>query len=89
MHSSGWLDIETAPKDGTCIVCWREGSEPCFLIWKTNPRIVEGKARGQFLVHLVSYFGDPNEWDDYDLALDDNAPTHWHPLAVEPHHELK
>jgi len=67
-----WLTIDNAPRDGTLIVCWAQGWEPCFLAWKTNPRISK------------SYFGDPVEWDDYDLSKPGCGPTHWHPLDALP-----
>jgi hypothetical protein len=42
-----------------------------LLLWKTNRRTG------------LSYFGDPNESDDYDLYADD-AATHWHPFDPVP-----
>ncbi len=77
---STWLLIESAPRDGSEIVCWRKGwDHPCFLKWKSNNRIPENHSE---LAHW--YFGDPVEYDDYDFAKVDGAPTHWHPLAPLP-----
>ena len=70
----GWQPIETAPRDGSLIVCWAAGwTRPCFLCWKTNSRLPG-----------VAYFGDPDESDDYELAEPGGGPTHWHPLAALP-----
>lgn len=78
-----WQPIETAPKDGTSVLCWAPGwEEPSLLIWKANPRLltpVEG--------HSSSYFGDAWEMDDYELARPENFPTHWldyRPLPALP-----
>lgn len=84
---SEWQSIESAPKDGTRICCWAAHFDgPCFLRWKTNPRIVHAHTQGQSMDLSASYFGDPDESDDYDLALrlDGGAPTHWLPLPDLP-----
>lgn len=68
---AAWQPIETALKEWRIIPCsWRgrEGWQP--LTWKTNRRTSR------------SYFGDPNESDDYDLA--DDQPTHWFNLPDIP-----
>lgn len=82
----GWQPIDTAPKDGTKIVCWAEGWDPCFLYWKTNTRIVEMRKRdpADMERYADSYFGDSQEWADYDLAIPGLGPTHWHPLEPTP-----
>lgn len=81
-----WEPIETAPKDGSIIVCWASGWKPCLLTWKTNERISKARQRGENVGNMVdSYFGDPCEWDDYDLAKPGEGPTHWHPLAPFPY----
>ena len=70
-----WQPIETAPKDGSCIVCWAPSFDgPCFLTWKTNPRTG------------LSYFGDVVEQDDYELGTD--GPTHWYPIEPPPSQEV-
>ena len=86
-----WQPIATAPKDGSRVVCWRSGMDsPEVLVWKTNGRLIHpddaaafnaGKlsapARSSVEGHDASYFGDPHEMDDYDLARPENFPTHW------------
>ena len=77
-----WKSIETAPKDGSRILCWAQGwRSPVFLVWKTNRRITGAHERGEMLDWTDSYFGDPNEMDDYDFAAD-CRPTHWLPLTT-------
>lgn len=73
------------------IVCWAPWYErPCFLCWKTNPRIVSDRKLHKNEFEKIypnradSYFGDPWEYDDYELADSGAAPTHWHPLDPLP-----
>lgn len=61
-----WLPIESAPKDGRRILCWADGWDAIFLVWKLNKRINK------------SYYGNPCEDDDYEYV--GSCPTHWLPL---------
>jgi hypothetical protein len=80
-----WLPIETAPRDGSTLVCFRLDWESwCALRFKTNHRIVEAHIDGHSMELAEQYFGDPVEMDDYDLAREDGGPTHWHPLMSPP-----
>jgi hypothetical protein len=84
-----WKPIDTAPKDGTLILCWRKGwDHPCLLRWKTNPRVVEAKKNSPqpWMENFdEQYFGDPVEMDDIDdFAVKTSGPTHWHPLEPTP-----
>jgi hypothetical protein len=87
-----WEPIETAPKDGTYVLCcWAGSPSVCLLVWKTNRRLIVDPERRlspedeAFLkARSASYFGDPQEDDDYDLALPENAPTHWLPYPAPP-----
>lgn len=80
-----WQPIEMAPKDGSQVLVWREGWDICLLIWKTNHRIVEARKVGEDVFGMSdSYFGDPIESDDYELAKPGQGPTHWLPLPPVP-----
>ncbi len=82
-----WQSIETAPHDGSLIVCWaKDWPRPALLEWKTNRRIVDARRLDPDSVGTMfdSYFGDPVEWDDYDMAKPNGQPTHWHPLDPFP-----
>lgn len=87
----GWRPIETAPRDGTKVwVCGGEFGEGGVARWKHNDRHAhQGRP---FTVHhggaerdlLVSYFGDVDDWDDWESALPESQPTHWRPLPPTP-----
>lgn len=75
--TTGWQPIETAAREWRIIpCCWAHQSDNrpdcgwAALTWKTNSRTG------------LSYFGDPVESDDYDLA--DDQPTHWFNLPEIP-----
>jgi len=89
-----WLPIATAPHTGEPVLCWRQRWGAAYLlVWKTNHRIVAGHQGPHFDADAAlaeSYFGDPNEMDDFDYAQADGMPTHWLPFALpqeEPHVE--
>lgn len=84
-----WQPIETAPKDGTAILLYwpRYSGETTSHIaigaFKTNYRIERASVaeRGKM---MPSYFSDSSELDDYDMAVPENAPSHWMPLPQPP-----
>ena len=66
-----WLDIETAPKDGTRILCFGVG--PCV-----NSEIYTGC----FNTLYETWEASPNESSEYDPET--CKPTHWMPLPNAP-----
>ena len=78
-----WQPIESAPKDGARVLVLR-GGHASFNIWKTNHMVALCHEGGGMLECQESYFGDENEWDDYDLAKPENFPTHWMLLPAAP-----
>jgi hypothetical protein len=82
-----WRPIAEAPKDGSRVLCWAPGWEPCFLIWKLNPRITDMRSLpgdANIETHPQAYFGDPLEMDDYELAAQGHGPTLYMPLPLPP-----
>lgn len=48
-------------------------------------RIVNARDRGHDVGRMAdSYFGNPDESDDYELADPKNFPTHWLPILPVP-----
>ena len=89
-----WLDIESAPRNGSLVLCCRAGDEEVGLLcWKTNRRITEAKESthpesvAYWADYSDTYFGDPVESDDYDLAKHGAGPTHWMPYPPIPTQE--
>lgn len=66
-----WLPLKYAKKDGSLIFCYRKDwDEPCLLRWKYNDRIDKW------------YFGDPCEYDDYELAEEDMSEVVFLPYTL-------
>lgn len=71
MSENKWMDIETAPTDGTAVLCFWPGFDPSNA---------DGRNFG------VAMFAD-GEWRSPDAQDDDEAyswPTHWQPLPAPP-----
>lgn len=82
---SEWQPIESAPKDGSFIIGWHwDWQRPIILRWKTNHRIVAAHQENQSRDLAESYFGDPDEYDDYELAIKGKGATLWMPLPEPP-----
>lgn len=80
-----WQPIETAPKDGSAVLCgWAKTGEYALCRWKLNSRLEASHSRGGMLEYATEYFGDLEELDDYDYALAKNFPTHWLPIPAMP-----
>lgn len=87
--ANGWQPIVSAPRDGREIpCCWIGGRSWTSLAWKYNTRIAAAHQQGDSLELKTRYFGDPNEMDDYDLAIAENQPTHWFDLPATPGTDL-
>lgn len=90
---SEWRPIATAPKDGTAIILYwtshayeiGEAGTPHMAVgaWKVNPRI-NANVVAEYPTISAGYFSNTGEWDDYGLALAENAPTHWMPMPKPP-----
>lgn len=58
-------------------------------MWKTNARLddkpyLTDEQRNELRKYRQPYFGDPVESDDYDMAIPENAPTHYVELSDPP-----
>lgn len=86
-----WRPIETAPKDGTEILIYRNG-------WQEAPRAKWGDHEGEADDGEIIIFGGwflASEWQTYGcedgfLGWNEDAdvmPTHWMPLPASPNGE--
>ena len=58
-------------------MAWPNGSWG-VVMWKTNPRWDDDQE--MLKTHPQPYFGDPDEFDDYDMAMPENAPSMYLPF---------
>ncbi len=66
-----WRTIESAPRDGSTVYCWRSGWDGWVeLSWRRNTRT------------KTEFWNDPLEQDAYEY--EHNPPTHWFPAHVVP-----
>lgn len=73
---SEWQPIDTAPKDGTTIVCWDVYAiEPYTAHWYSASGRFVPVWDGGAVLEYQSDFG--TEYKSCD-------PTHWQPLPVQP-----
>lgn len=81
--TSDWQPIETAPRDGTCILLCRRGYEPCAGLYFDRPGFRNGNCWLSFDPEGV--FESDEELDSY-MAGGRYEPTDWMPLP-EPAHD--
>ena len=72
----GWLPIESAPKDGTYILAIVPGFVPAVAKWRAE--------RGSFEYMDADNFSSDDQYEEFLMATDSWAPTHWQPLPTPP-----
>ena len=65
-----WQPIETAPRDGTAVLCWPFNYSSVF----------EGKAEPEI---VIGFFSEDDWWCESTVAKTFD-PTHWRPLPTSP-----
>lgn len=66
-----WEAMESAPKDGSRVLAWREGwDNPRFVRWVLNGRTG------------TEFWNDADELDAYELERE--PPTHWLEIPAPP-----
>ena len=65
-----WQPIETAPTDGTAVLCWPFNYSSLF----------EGKAEPEI---VIGFFSEDDWWCESTVAKTFD-PTHWRPLPAPP-----
>jgi hypothetical protein len=65
-----WQSIETAPRDGTAVLCWPFNYSSLF----------EGKAEPEI---VIGFFSEDDWWCESTVAKTFD-PTHWRPLPTPP-----
>ena len=76
LENGGWLPIESAPIDGTFILCGIPNFLPSLVHWGTY----FGKAKWG---HNPETFMTEAEFKEYWIECD-YEPTHWQPLPPAP-----
>jgi hypothetical protein len=84
----GWRDIESAPKDGTEILAWREDCGPFMAKWSSAEelRTMTDKEREELDEESrwqEDWFGGDSEMGGF-RCDGSEAPTHWQPLPAAP-----
>ena len=65
-----WQPIETAPRDGTAVLCWPFNYSSLF----------EGKAEPEI---VIGFFSENDWWCESNVSKTFD-PTHWRPLPTPP-----
>jgi hypothetical protein len=65
-----WQPIETAPRDGTAVLCWPFNYSSLF----------EGKAEPEI---VIGFFSENDWWCESNVSKTFD-PTHWRPLPAPP-----
>lgn len=88
MTESKWLSIESAPKDGTEILAWRDDSGPLLVRWTSAYELltdaeVNESGMDEDTLHFESWFCA--DFIQGCRLENDTLPTHWMPLPHPPH----
>jgi hypothetical protein len=70
-EAAAWQPIETAPMDGTAVLCWP------FVYFG----LFEGRGEQEI---VVGYFSDDDWWCENAPTAKQFEPTHWRPLPAAP-----
>ena len=78
-----WQPIETAPKDGTPILCVRGHCQPVVAWFETFPEPLLDGDQTKWRWREAGDFVSDNSWrEDWHGTL--YEPTHWMPLPAPP-----
>ena len=81
---SGWLPIESAPKDGSTVLAILEDSQDTGMVYTIEWRDEMAKEE----IKDGKGIGWRHSWDSYFFSGFD-APTHWQPLPAPPEKDTK
>lgn len=81
----GWLDIESAPKDGSEILGWRADSGVLLIRWSSAAEFLTDAELDKWDEEAASQ----EDWFYADFVAGDRLegdclPTHWQPLPAPP-----
>lgn len=80
-----WMDIETAPKDGTEILAWREDCGQFIASYTSADSFPltqdEIDAMDEEALSSSDWF---TQWPRYIRLEGSEVPTHWQPLPAPP-----
>jgi len=78
LQSASWQPIETAPRDGTVVLCCVYGATPSTAMFLETPM-----GRSGWSVEYMEAHEDEEAFEQY---MEDHVynPTHWMPLPAAP-----